>query len=47
MVSCIAYFLHISWLNRKRDRAGDDGLNISWEEKQELGDLNPDYRYLL
>ncbi|EKM59632.1 uncharacterized protein PHACADRAFT_114646 [Phanerochaete carnosa HHB-10118-sp] len=47
MVSCIAYFLHVEWLNRKRDREGDNGANLSWEEKQELGDLNPDYRYLL
>ncbi|GJE84711.1 MFS general substrate transporter [Phanerochaete sordida] len=47
MVACTAYFLHMSWLNRKRDREQDNGPHLSWEEKQELGDLNPDYRYLL
>ncbi|EKM59630.1 uncharacterized protein PHACADRAFT_205855 [Phanerochaete carnosa HHB-10118-sp] len=47
MVSCFAYLLHVEWLNRKRDREGDNGTNLPWEEKQELGDLNPDYRYLL
>lgn len=46
-VSCIAYYLFITNENRKRDRAGDEGSNLSWEEKQEMGDLNPDYRYLI
>lgn len=47
MVSCIAYFLHMSWENRRRDRAQDESAKLSIEEKQEMGDLNPDYRYLL
>ncbi|KIP10635.1 hypothetical protein PHLGIDRAFT_84571 [Phlebiopsis gigantea 11061_1 CR5-6] len=46
-VSCAAYFLHVLWENRRRDRAGDQSEHLTVEEKQELGDLNPDYRYLL
>ena len=46
MVSCVAYFFHMAWLNRKRE-SEDKGANLTWEEKQDLGDLNPDYRYLL
>jgi len=45
--SCFAYFFFITSENRKRERAGDEGPHLSWAEKQEMGDLNPDYRYLL
>ena len=45
MFSCGLYFLHITWLNRQRDRGGE-GSDLSWEDKRKLGDLSPDYRYL-
>ena len=46
MLSCLLYFLHISWLNRQRDKNAD-AVDLSEVDKEELGDLNPDYRYLL
>ena len=45
MLSCVIYFIHITWLNRQRDNGKDDAAELSEEEKEELGDLNPDYRY--
>ena len=46
-VSCVVYLLGIRWENRQRDRGNVRGTDLSQEEKQKLGDLNPDYRYIL
>lgn len=49
--SCVVYFLAIWMENRRRDaeaasgKGKEDGLTE--EEKEEMGDLSPDYRYLL
>lgn len=44
--SCCAYAAAVVWENRKRDRAPID-VGLREHEKTELGDLSPDYRYLL
>ncbi|TVY16003.1 MFS transporter prlL [Lachnellula arida] len=44
--SCLLYACAVSWENRKRDRMTAD-VGLSEYEKTELGDLNPEYRYLL
>jgi len=44
--SCCVYAAAVTFENRRRDRAGRD-LSLSEYEKTELGDLSPDYRYLL
>ena len=46
IASCCLYGLSVMWQNRKRDRAGRD-LGLGESEKLALGDLNPEYRYLL
>ncbi|KZF24772.1 MFS general substrate transporter [Xylona heveae TC161] len=46
VVSCIAYFLATWSQNRARDRTPQD-LSLTEYEKTEMGDLSPDYRYLL
>jgi len=43
--SCCAYALALTWQNRARDRAPKQ--NLSEDEKAELGDTSPDYRYFL
>lgn len=43
--SCCAYAALISWENRKRDRTAR--ANLSEYERNELGDLNPEFRYML
>ncbi|KAK4242406.1 major facilitator superfamily domain-containing protein [Achaetomium macrosporum] len=45
-VSCIAYALAVVWENRKRSKQPHD-LNLTESEKIELGDLNPEFRYML
>lgn len=46
-LSCCAYLVACMWENRRRDNNPSAAANLSLEEKQRLGDLNPDYRYLL
>ncbi|KAI0786404.1 MFS general substrate transporter [Abortiporus biennis] len=46
-ISCCVYFVVILLENRRRDRGDAPGSDLSEEDKQQLGDLNPDYRYLL
>ena len=46
-LSCVAYFLAVSWENKKRDRGVDKHSSATEEEKKMLGDLSPDYRYFL
>ena len=46
-VSCLAYFFYVSNENRRRDQKGESDKILTKEEKEELGDLNPDYRYHL
>lgn len=45
-VSCIVYFIGISWENRRREKGLVSGSELSLTEKREMGDLNPDYRYM-
>ncbi|CAL1702171.1 unnamed protein product [Somion occarium] len=47
MFACVAYLVGIAWENRERDRGNVRGVDLPAEEKQKLGDLNPDYRYIL
>jgi hypothetical protein len=44
-VSCLIYFYACVTQNRQREKTHDVGLTDY--EKTELGDLNPDYRYML
>ena len=46
IISCVAYGASCVMENRKKDRAVATG-ELSEEEKTELGDKSPDYRYLL
>jgi MFS family permease len=46
MISCIVYLIMCWTQNRNRDRAVTDS-GLTEYEKTELGDLSPDYRYLL
>lgn len=44
--SCLTYFLMCSFQNRSRSKAVRD-VGLTEYEKMELGDMNPEYRYLL
>ncbi|KUJ15489.1 MFS general substrate transporter [Mollisia scopiformis] len=44
--SCVLYAIAVVWQNRARDRAVVD-VGLTEYEKTELGDMSPDYRYLL
>ncbi|KAE8452480.1 hypothetical protein EG329_000382 [Mollisiaceae sp. DMI_Dod_QoI] len=44
--SCVLYGVAVVWQNRARDRAVRD-VGLTEYEKTELGDMSPDYRYLL
>jgi len=46
MLSCITYYFMCSWQNRQKERSVRD-VGLTEYEKTELGDLSPDYRYLL
>jgi sugar phosphate permease len=46
LLSCIAYLTMCAVQNRRRDRAVTD-RSLTEYEKTELGDMSPDYRYLL
>ncbi|KAI4688848.1 uncharacterized protein J4E84_004778 [Alternaria hordeiaustralica] len=45
-LSCCAYFVMCSLSNRKRNKSVRD-VGLTEYEKTEMGDLNPEYRYLL
>ncbi|PVH94135.1 MFS general substrate transporter [Periconia macrospinosa] len=45
-LSCVLYFVMCMWQNRSRNKSVRD-VGLSEYEKTELGDLNPEYRYLL
>jgi hypothetical protein len=45
-LSCLVYFTACWWQNRQRERSVHD-TSLTEYEKTELGDLSPDYRYLL
>jgi MFS family permease len=45
-LSCVTYFVMCSWQNRKRNKSVRD-VGLTEYEKMELGDMSPDYRYLL
>ncbi|KAF2840846.1 major facilitator superfamily transporter [Patellaria atrata CBS 101060] len=45
-LSCLIYFILVSYQNRKRNKMGAD-LGLTEHEKTEMGDNSPDYRYLL
>ncbi len=44
--SCCAYAIAITAANRQRDKMPVD-VGLSEYDKTELGDMSPDYRYLL
>ncbi|KAK0610913.1 major facilitator superfamily domain-containing protein [Immersiella caudata] len=44
--SCIAYAVAITYENKKKEKMLRDG-NLSESEKMELGDLNPEFKYML
>ncbi|KAE9973862.1 hypothetical protein EG328_004192 [Venturia inaequalis] len=44
--SCITYFMACAYQNRQRDRSVRD-MSLTEFEKTELGDMSPDYRYML
>lgn len=46
IVACIVYAAACHMANRRRDRTPVD-VGLTEYEKTELGDLNPEYRYLL
>lgn len=45
-LSCCTYFVMCMWQNRSRNKSVRD-VGLTEYEKTELGDLNPEYRYLL
>lgn len=45
-ISCTIYFVACSMQNRSKDKTPKN-LGLTSYEKMELGDLSPDYRYLL
>ena len=45
-LSCVTYFVMCKMANRNREKSVRD-VGLTDYEKTELGDLNPDYRYLL
>ena len=45
-LSCVIYFVSVLTQNRNRDRNPTDP-RLTEYEKTEMGDLSPDYRYLL
>ena len=45
-LSCAIYAISLIWQNRSRDRQGKN-LGLGESEKVEMGDLSPDYRYML
>ena len=46
-LSCTLYFFALIAENRKRAMGLSEHCGKSEEEKAKLGDLNPDYRYML
>lgn len=44
-LSCIVYFIAVSFENRRRDQGRGKYSDASEDEKKALGDENPDYRY--
>jgi len=44
--SCLAYAIAVTVQNRQRDKTPRD-VGLTEYEKTELGDMSPDYRYLL
>ena len=45
--SCTLYFFALISENRKRTKGLSENSGMSEGEKARLGDLNPDYRYML
>ena len=46
IISCTVYGIACASANRKRDKTPVD-VGLTEYEKTELGDMNPEYRYLL
>ena len=42
----VAYAVAITWENRKKDKTARD-VGLTDYQKTELGDLNPEFRYML
>ena len=47
VICCTAYLLVLMSENRKRAKGLSEHSGKTEEEKAKLGDLNPDYRYML
>lgn len=45
-LSCCIYFVACASQNRSREKSVVD-INLSRQQKAELGDMNPEYRYQL
>ncbi|KAG7290262.1 hypothetical protein NEMBOFW57_000261 [Staphylotrichum longicolle] len=46
ILACVGYAVAITWENRKRSRQVHN-LNLTESEKMDLGDMNPEFRYML
>ena len=46
-LSSATYYASVTWENRRRDKLQAQGAydHLSPEEKKQMGDLDPDYRY--
>ena len=47
IMACVVYGFSCWSQNRKRDREAVNEAGLTEEEKTDLGDMSPDYRYLL
>ena len=47
LLSCTVYYVGITWENRQRDKLQPQGAydHLSPDERKNMGDLDPDYRY--
>ncbi|KAL9097201.1 MAG: hypothetical protein Q9165_000628 [Trypethelium subeluteriae] len=46
MISCVIYLIGVMYANRIRDRSATN-VGLTETEKTEMGDMSPEYRYLL
>ena len=47
LLACIVYFVGVTLENRQRDKLQAEGAfeHLSLEDRKQMGDLDPDYRY--
>lgn len=46
-LACTVYLSGLILENKRRDRGEVKGVDLPYEEKAMMGDLSPDYRYML